>query len=75
MTDTAYILYLELMPVSGKKVIKILKGAGWVVISQSGSHVKLRKDNKITHVPVHGNKDLGKGLLKEIEKQTGEKLK
>lgn len=62
------------MPVSGKKIIKILKKAGWTVVSQTGSHVKLRRGSNITHVPVHGNKDLGKGLVKEIEKQTGEKL-
>jgi len=25
-------------------------------------------------VPVHGNKDLGRGLVKKIEKETGVKL-
>jgi predicted RNA binding protein YcfA (HicA-like mRNA interferase family) len=51
------------MPISGKKVIKILKKSGWKSISQTGSHVKLKKGTKITHVPVHGNK----GLIKEKE--------
>jgi predicted RNA binding protein YcfA (HicA-like mRNA interferase family) len=62
------------MPISGKKVVKMLKKSGWEIISQTGSHVKLRKGNLITHVPVHGNKDLGKGLIKAIEKQTKEKI-
>lgn len=62
------------MPISGKKIVKMLKKLEWEIISQSGSHVKLKKDRKITHVPVHGNKDLGRGLVKAIEKQTGEKL-
>ena len=62
------------MPISGKKVIQLLIRRGWVIKSQRGSHVKLTKDGKITEVPVHGNHDLGIGLIRAIEKQTGEKL-
>ena len=62
------------MPVSGKKIIKILKKAKWELISQTGSHIKLKKGKVVVIVPVHGNKDLGKGLIKAIEKQTGEKI-
>jgi predicted RNA binding protein YcfA (HicA-like mRNA interferase family) len=36
--------------------------------------VKLTKDGKVTHIPLHGNHDLGIGLIRAIEKQTGEKL-
>ena len=68
-------LYLEKMPISGKLVIKSLKKLGWHIVSQSGSHVKLRKGSKITIVPIHGNQDLPKGTLKSIEKQTGEQIK
>ncbi|MBF0207077.1 MAG: type II toxin-antitoxin system HicA family toxin [Oligoflexia bacterium] len=42
-------------------------------ISQKGSHVKLKKGDKMTIVPVHP-KDLSKPLIKAIEKQTGEKI-
>ena len=62
------------MPISGKRIIQILLEQGWEIKSQRGSHVKLVKNGKITHVPLHGNHDLGKGLIKAIEKQTGEKL-
>jgi len=62
------------MPISGKAVVKKLKKAGWIEISQSGSHVKLRKGGAMTIVPVHGNQDLPTGTLKGIEKQTGVKL-
>lgn len=62
------------MPLSGKKVVRILLERGWIFKSQRGSHVKLTKDGRITEVPVHGNRDLGKGLLRAIERQTGEKL-
>lgn len=65
---------LRLMPVSGKKIMKMLLKRGWSKKSQRGSHVKLVKGSKQTEIPVHGNKDLGKGLIKAIEKQTGEKI-
>jgi predicted RNA binding protein YcfA (HicA-like mRNA interferase family) len=67
-------LYRVAMPVSGKQIIKLLKMRGWQIKGQRGSHVKLVKDGKTTEVPVHGNKDLGKGLINAIEKQTGEKI-
>jgi predicted RNA binding protein YcfA (HicA-like mRNA interferase family) len=62
------------MPISGKEVIKRLKRLGWTEISQRGSHVKLAKDQQITTVPVHGSRDLQIGLIRAIEKQTGEKI-
>ena len=62
------------MPISGKNLVKKLKKQGWVVVSQSGSHVKLKNGAKITIVPVHANKDLPRGTIKSIEKQTGEQI-
>ena len=67
-------LYKICVPISGKIIIKRLKKLGWEVVSQAGSHVKLKKGNNITIVPVHGNKDIPKGTIKSIEKQTGEKI-
>jgi predicted RNA binding protein YcfA (HicA-like mRNA interferase family) len=67
-------LYAHLMPISGKKIVKILRDNGWEIISKKGSHVKLKKGERTTIIPVHGNKDLGKGLIKAIEKQTDEEL-
>jgi predicted RNA binding protein YcfA (HicA-like mRNA interferase family) len=62
------------MPISGKKIIRLLLERGWSIKSQRGSHLKLVKNGKITQVPVHGNHDLGLGLIRAIEKQTGERL-
>ena len=62
------------MPISGKSIIRLLLELGWKIKSQRGSHVKLIKDGKTTQVPIHGNHDLGRGLIKAIEKQTGEKI-
>jgi predicted RNA binding protein YcfA (HicA-like mRNA interferase family) len=61
--------------VNGKEVIAILKKHGWKHTSTRGSHFKMEKEGfRAVPVPVHGAKDLGIGLLKAIEKQTGVKL-
>ena len=53
-------------------MIKRLKQNGFEIVSQRGSHVKMRnpQTDKQTVVPIH-NKDLGKGLEEEILKQAG----
>ena len=57
---------------NGKAVINLLVKAGWRHTSTRGSHHKMEKDgHRAVPVPMHGNKDLGIGLLKAIEKQTG----
>jgi predicted RNA binding protein YcfA (HicA-like mRNA interferase family) len=35
----------------------------------------MEKDGKVIPVPVHGSKEIGRGLLAEIERQTGVKFK
>lgn len=60
---------------NGKEVIKILEKYGWEVLRTSGSHHRLGNGSKRTTVPIHGKRDLGKGLIAAIEKQTGVKLK
>ncbi|MNE52306.1 YcfA-like protein [compost metagenome] len=58
--------------ISGKDVVKFLKKDGFDVVSQSGSHVKLKgPEGEVVIVPVHGNKDLPIGTLKSIQKQAG----
>ncbi|OGX07672.1 MAG: hypothetical protein A2Z88_00455 [Omnitrophica WOR_2 bacterium GWA2_47_8] len=52
---------------SSKEVISILNKLGFEVIRQKGSHLFLRHgDGRCTVVPVHANKDIGRGLLKRI---------
>ncbi len=60
---------------TGKRVIKTLEKNGWVLLRINGSHHRLGKDAQRTTVPVHGTRDLGRGLLAAIEKQTGVILK
>lgn len=40
-----------------------------------GSHHMMEKEGRVIPVPVHGTADIGKGLLADIERQTGIKLK
>lgn len=60
---------------NGKQIIKILKAHGWTLDRIEGSHHVLMNGVRSVPVPVHGAKDLGIGLVKKIEKQTGVKLK
>jgi predicted RNA binding protein YcfA (HicA-like mRNA interferase family) len=62
------------MPLSGKEMLKLYKTAGWVVISQESSHVKIGKGELRETIPMH--KDLRKGLeqklLKRLKSEGGE---
>ena len=51
------------MPMSSQEMLKFLKKNGFIVISQNGSHVKLKNyvTEKTVIVPYH-SKDLKKGL-------------
>jgi predicted RNA binding protein YcfA (HicA-like mRNA interferase family) len=53
--------------IKGREFIKFLESIGYKVIRTKGSHVRLKsEDGKVTTVPVHGNKDIPKGLLSKI---------
>lgn len=60
------------MPMTPREMIKLLKKNGFTVVSQNGSHVKLRNDKtgRQTEVPYHCS-DLKKGLEQAILKQAG----
>ena len=63
---------------NGNEIIKRLKAEGWSVKRVRGSHHMLEKNGRVVPVPVHGvlgAADIGKGLLADIERQTGVKLK
>ncbi len=61
---------MKLTPISGRELCKIVERIGFVRVHQSGSHVRyVHEDGRKTTIPVHGNEELGKGLLLEILKQ------
>lgn len=49
------------------ELYKILTRDGWYVVSQKGSHAKMRHDKKpgIIIFPNHGAQEVGKGLEKK----------
>lgn len=50
---------------------KILEKLGFEKVHQVGSHVRyVHRDGRKTVVSIHGNEEIGKGLLIEILKQT-----
>ena len=53
--------------ISCKELLSFLKKEGFKEIRQSGSHKFLRHpDGRTTVVPIHNNRDLPRGFLKEI---------
>ena len=61
---------MKLPALKPEKVIKILKTFGFEVKRQTGSHVRLiHPDGKAKTVAIH-NRDMAKGTLKAILKQS-----
>ena len=59
------------MPISGKEMLNRYLQNGWTVLRQKGSHVTLGKGSDRETIPVHSNRDLGKGLERKLLKKLG----
>jgi predicted RNA binding protein YcfA (HicA-like mRNA interferase family) len=57
--------------VTGKEMVKLLKEHGWELDRISGSHHILVKGQKTLSVPVHGKKDLKKGIRQALLREGG----
>jgi len=62
-------IYLR-MERNSKDIVKRLLKEGFEQVSQNGSHVKFRKDDRTVIVP-HPKKDLPMGTARNIAKQAG----
>ena len=60
----------KLPVVTNREMVQYLQRKGFVAY-QGSRHIVLCKGDTRTQVPRHVNKDLGKGLLKEILRQAG----
>ena len=60
------------MPTTAKMMIRELMKHGFRIVSQNGSHIKLKNDkkNQTVIIPLHVG-DLKKGLEMKIRKETG----
>lgn len=57
----------KLPAIDSQELLRFLKDLGFVVIRTKGSHVRLRsEDGRATTIPLHGNKEIPKGLLRKI---------
>lgn len=61
----------KLPVLSGNEIIKILRKAGFAVVTQKGSHIKLKKvdGNKNIIVTVPNHSEVKRGILLNILKQ------
>jgi predicted RNA binding protein YcfA (HicA-like mRNA interferase family) len=59
--------------VSGKEVVKVLTRSGFVVVSQSGSHIKLKRkqENHTRTVIVPNHRAVRKGTFHNILRMAG----
>lgn len=56
-----------LRPLKPREIIRALEKLGFIAKSQRGSHVKFKHaDGRWTVVPVHGNTQIDRGLLRKI---------
>jgi len=55
--------------VSGADVVAALTRGGFVRVSQRGSHVKMRRDDRVAIVSIH--RELAQGTLASILRQAG----
>jgi len=55
---------------NSRKLLKVLKKAGFEVVSVNGDHHKLRKGDRTVILP-HPKKDLPLGTVRSIYKQAG----
>ncbi|MBZ0253160.1 MAG: type II toxin-antitoxin system HicA family toxin [Candidatus Methylomirabilis sp.] len=53
---------------TGKELLKTLRGLGCEEVRRRGSHVRVRCGKCSTTVPVHAGEELGRGLLRAIER-------
>ncbi|MFW5498661.1 MULTISPECIES: type II toxin-antitoxin system HicA family toxin [unclassified Maridesulfovibrio] len=61
---------------TSKRLIQLLEKDGWYKVNTVGSHWQFKHPEKSGRVTVpHPKKDLSKGTLHSIEKQSGLKLR
>ena len=61
----------KLLVLSGKGCIKLLSKVGFYIKRQEGSHITLRRDDPFGQVVVPDHKELDRGTLRAIIRQSG----
>jgi len=63
----------RLSPLKAGEVIRKLRCLGYIGPIPGGKHVRMvnQKTGQIIPIPVHGNRDISVGLIREIIRQVG----
>jgi len=61
----------KLPRISGRECVKALTKVGFYLKRQEGSHMILRQDNPFAQIVVPDHKELDRGTLRAIIRQTG----
>jgi len=61
----------KLPSISGRECVKALAKAGFYFKRQEGSHIILRRDNPFAQLVVPDHKELDRGTLRAIIRQSG----
>ena len=61
----------KLPVISGRECVKALEKAGFYFKRQEGSHIVLRKDSPFAQVVMPDHKELDRGTLRSIIRQSG----
>lgn len=56
---------------TGREMVELYIACGWTLDRIHGSHFIMKKDGQIEVIPVHGSKDLAKGLEGKLKKRLG----
>ncbi|MFN5893094.1 MAG: type II toxin-antitoxin system HicA family toxin [Dolichospermum sp.] len=57
----------KLPTITGEELIAALEKAGFYIVRQKGSHVRMKhEDNRVVSIPSNSGKNIGKGLLVKI---------
>ena len=59
---------------TARELRRLLKAHGCVEVRQNGSHLVVRCGKCTTVVPVHPGEDIGRGLLRKIERDLADCL-
>ncbi len=61
----------KLPALTAREIMAALERKGFYYDRQSGSHaIFIHPDGRRTTIPIHGKRDIGKGLLKQIMRDT-----
>ncbi len=62
---------MTLPAISGKQCVRVLESAGFTLLRQKGSHIVLRKSEPFHQLVVPEHKELDRGTLRAIIRQSG----